>query len=85
MDVKGNEFDTAMIGQVVKHEMGYAIGLSDATSMVSSSMTERVNDGGGNYFPNVTYVTTVANYWKLGYNSEDNTVPAYPEYNNITC
>ncbi len=53
--------------------------------MVSSSMTERVNDGGGNYFPNVTYVTTVANYWKLGYNSEDNTVPAYPEYNNITC
>ncbi|CAN5500093.1 hypothetical protein BH18THE2_BH18THE2_19200 [soil metagenome] len=30
MDVKGNELDTAMIGQDARHEMGLAIGLGDA-------------------------------------------------------
>jgi predicted SprT family Zn-dependent metalloprotease len=29
MDVKGNEFDTATIGQVAKHEICHGIGLSD--------------------------------------------------------
>ena len=45
MEVKGNEFDTATIGQVAKHEICHGIGLVTQTSMVSSSMAERVNDG----------------------------------------
>jgi hypothetical protein len=48
--VKGNEFDTATIGQVTKHEICHGIGLVTQTSMVSSSMAERVNDGDGKYF-----------------------------------
>lgn len=50
MEVKGNEFDTATIGQVAKHEICHGIGLVTQTSMVSSSMAERVNDGDGKYF-----------------------------------
>jgi IMP cyclohydrolase len=49
MDVKRNEFDTATIGQVAKHEIRHGIGLVTQTSMVSSSMAERV-DGEGKYF-----------------------------------
>lgn len=37
MEVKGNEFDTATIGQVAKHELCHGIGLVTQTSMVSSS------------------------------------------------
>lgn len=50
MEVKGNEFDTATMGQVAKHEICHGIGLVTQTSMVSSSMAERVNDGDGKYF-----------------------------------
>ena len=50
MEVKGNEFDTATIGQDAKHEICHGIGLVTQTSMVSSSMAERVNDGDGKYF-----------------------------------
>jgi hypothetical protein len=48
--VKGNEFDTATIGQVAKHEICHGIGLVTQTLMVYSSMAERVNDGDGKYF-----------------------------------
>jgi predicted SprT family Zn-dependent metalloprotease len=50
MNVKGNEFDTATIGQVAKHEICHGIGLVTQTLMVSSSMAERVNDEDGKYF-----------------------------------
>lgn len=82
-DAYGYKFDTATIGQVVKHEMGHALGLGHA-NFEGNLMAERVNDGTETISECEIKAVIEANYWKLGH-KRDNTYPIYPDKDSMTC
>jgi Matrixin len=84
-EVQGYEFDAKTIGQVVKHEMGHALGLGHA-NFDNNLMAERVNHGTGFVSECEIKAVIEANYWKLGQNEENvNLAPHNPPENSIVC
>jgi predicted Zn-dependent protease len=80
----GYEFDTSAIEQVVKHEMGHALGLGHA-NFDGNLMAKRVNDGTEDISKCEIKAVIEANYWKLGDSNHDNTYPYYPADNSVIC
>jgi predicted Zn-dependent protease len=74
----GYELDTSEIEQVVKHEMGHALGLGHA-NFDGNLMAQRVNDGTDTISECEIKAVVEANYWKLGDYNRDNTYPYYPK------
>jgi matrixin len=84
-NVQGYEFDTKIIGQIAKHEMGHALGLGHA-NFDGNLMAEKVNDGTAVVSDCETKAVIEANYWKLGQSMDDaNSKPDYPENNSMLC
>jgi hypothetical protein len=80
----GYKFDTSAIEQVVKHEMGHALGLGHA-NFDGNLMAEKVNDGTDNISDCEIKAVIEANYWKLRSNNRDNTYPAQPDDASVIC
>ena len=80
----GYEFDTSAIHQVVKHEMGHALGLGHA-NFDGNLMAQEVNAGTDNISDCEIKAVIEANYWKLGGYNQDNTYPDYPEDASTVC
>lgn len=80
----GYELDTSEIEQVIKHEMGHALGLGHA-NFDGNLMALRVNDGTDTISECEIKAVIEANYWKLGGFNGDNTYPSYPKGQNVFC
>lgn len=80
----GYELDTSEIEQVVKHEMGHALGLGHA-NFDGNLMAQRVNDGTDTISGCEIKAVVEANYWKLGDHNRDNTYPYYPKDYSTNC
>lgn len=80
----GYELNTLAIEQVIKHEMGHALGLGHA-NFDGNLMAQKVNDGTDNISDCEIKAVIEANYWKLGSNNHDNTYPSYPEEASVIC
>jgi predicted Zn-dependent protease len=80
----GYELDTSEIEQVVKHEMGHALGLGHA-NFDGNLMAQRVNDGTDTISECEIKAVVEANYWKLGDYNRENTYPYYPHDYNTNC
>jgi Matrixin len=80
----GHELDTSEIEQVVKHEMGHALGLGHA-NFDGNLMAQRVNDGTDTISDCEVKAAVEANYWKLGDHNLDNTYPYFPEDESTVC
>jgi hypothetical protein len=77
----GSKFDTKMIEQIAKHEMGHALGLGHA-NFAGNLMTAQINDGAGTISDCEIKAVNEANQWKL----EDSSDNAYaPSKSNIEC
>ena len=77
----GTKFDTKIIEQIAKHEMGHALGLGHA-NFAGNLMTEQVNDGTGTIADCEIKAVNEANQWKL----EDSSGNAYaPSKSNVQC
>jgi predicted Zn-dependent protease len=80
----GYELDTSEIEQIVKHEMGHALGLGHA-NFDGNLMAQRVNDGTETISECEVKAVVEANYWKLGVQNLDNTYPYFPEDDSTIC
>jgi hypothetical protein len=80
----GYELDASEIEQVVKHEMGHALGLGHA-NFDGNLMAQRVNDGTDTISECEIKAVVEANNWKLGDHNRDNTYPYYPKDYGTNC
>ena len=77
----GTKFDTKIIEQIAKHEMGHALGLGHA-NFAGNLMTEQVNDGTGTIADCEIKAVNEANQWKL----EDHSDHLYaPTKSKVQC
>jgi hypothetical protein len=77
----GTKFDTKIIEQIAKHEMGHALGLGHA-NFAGNLMTEQINDGAGTIADCEIKAVNKANGWKLEDNSDN---PYAPSKSNVKC
>lgn len=77
----GTKFDTKIIEQIAKHEMGHALGLGHA-NFAGNLMTEQVNDGTGTIADCEIKAVNEANQWKLEDNSDH---PYAPAKSSVQC
>ncbi len=77
----GTKFDTKIIEQIAKHEMGHALGLGHA-NFAGNLMTEQVNDGTGTIADCEIKAVNEANQWKLEDHSDH---PYAPTESNVQC
>jgi predicted Zn-dependent protease len=77
----GTKFDTKIIEQIAKHEMGHALGLGHA-NFAGNLMTEQVNDGTGTIADCEIKAVNEANQWKLEDNSDR---PYAPAKSSVQC
>jgi hypothetical protein len=77
----GTKFDTKIIEQIAKHEMGHALGLGHA-NFAGNLMTEQVNDGTGTIADCEIKAVNEANQWKLEDHSDH---PYAPTKSNVQC
>ena len=77
----GTKFDTKIIEQIAKHEMGHALGLGHA-NFAGNLMTEQVNDGTGTIADCEIKAVNEANQWKLEDNSDH---PYAPTKSKVQC
>jgi predicted Zn-dependent protease len=80
----GYELETSEVEQIVKHEMGHALGLGHA-NFDGNLMALRVNDGTDTISECEIKAVIEANYWKLGGYNRDNTYPSYPKGQSVIC
>jgi hypothetical protein len=77
----GTKFDTKIIEQIAKHEMGHALGLGHA-NFAGNLMTEQVNDGTETIADCEIKAVNEANQWKL----EDHSDHLYaPTKSKVQC
>ena len=77
----GTKFDTKIIEQIAKHEMGHALGLGHA-NFAGNLMTEQVNDGTGTIADCEIKAVNEANQWKLEDHSDH---PYAPTKSKVQC
>jgi hypothetical protein len=70
----GMKFDTEIIEQIAKHEMGHALGLGHA-NFAGNLMTEQINDGTGAIADCEIKAVNEANQWKLKDHSDHASAP----------
>jgi predicted Zn-dependent protease len=76
----GTKFDTKIIEQIAKHEMGHALGLGHA-NFAGNLMTEQVNDGTGTIADCEIKAVNEANQWKLDHSDH----PYAPTKSKVQC
>lgn len=77
----GTKFDTKIIEQIAKHEMGHALGLGHA-NFAGNLMTEQVNDGTETIADCEIKAVNEANQWKLEDHSDH---PYAPTKSKVQC
>lgn len=77
----GTKFDTKIIEQIAKHEMGHALGLGHA-NFAGNLMTEQVNDGTETIADCEIKAVNEANQWKLEDHSDN---PYAPTKSKVQC
>jgi predicted Zn-dependent protease len=77
----GTKFDTKIIEQIAKHEMGHALGLGHA-NFAGNLMTEQVNDGTETIADCEIKAVNEANQWKLEDHSDH---PYTPTKSKVQC
>lgn len=77
----GMKFDTEIIEQIAKHEMGHALGLGHA-NFAGNLMTEQINDGTGTIADCEIKAVNDANQWKLEDHSDH---PYAPTKSRVRC
>jgi predicted Zn-dependent protease len=77
----GRDFDTKTIEQIVKHEMGHALGLGHA-NFQGNLMTALVNDGSGTIDDCEIKSVNEANQWKL---KDGSNSPYVPSKYDVEC
>jgi predicted Zn-dependent protease len=77
----GTKFDTKIIEQIAKHEMGHALGLGHA-NFAGNLMTEQVNDGTGTIADCEIKAVNEANQWNLEDHSDH---PYAPTKSKVQC
>jgi matrixin len=77
----GTNFDTKIIEQIARHEMGHALGLGHA-NFAGNLMTAQINDGAGTISDCEIKAVNEANQWKLEDNSDN---PYAPSKSDVQC